>query len=464
MIITAFFDGLLIFFSFILAYYFRFKVMLFITPTSVPLLEQYLNILIFILLVWLAIFKLVGLYENKRSGALVDEIALLLGGVTIGSLILVGLLFLYRELWFSRLVIVNAWWIAFLLLSFSRIVLLLAIRLGHSLGIGVKNTLILGAGEIGQALAYKMQKDKALGYHVVGFLADAPIAAGKKYHGLPVLGGLALVKEVIQRDRVAVVIIAGSETSTEKILDIITECERFGVEFRIVPGILELIASRVDIDELAGVPLIAVSEIRLKGLNALVKRVTDIILCLFWLVLFSPLLLAFAVLIKLTSPGPVLFFQERVGMDEKHFLMFKFRSMVKDADKMISELEPFSETEGHLFKMKADPRITPLGRFMRRYSIDELPQLFNVLIGQMSMVGPRPPLPREVVKYNTWQKKRLRVRPGITGPWQVSGRSLLPFEDMVRLDIFYIENWSLWLDLKLLLKTVPVVLLGRGAY
>jgi lipopolysaccharide/colanic/teichoic acid biosynthesis glycosyltransferase len=144
--------------------------------------------------------------------------------------------------------------------------------------------------------------------------------------------------------------------------------------------------------------------------------------------------------------------------------MLKFRSMIKDAEKLFPQLEPLSEVEGYLFKMKEDPRITPLGRFMRRWSIDELPQLFNVFSGHMSLVGPRPPLPREVVKYNAWHRKRLRVRPGITGLWQVSGRSLLPFEDMVRLDIYYIENWSLWQDMKILLRTVPVVLFGSGAY
>jgi lipopolysaccharide/colanic/teichoic acid biosynthesis glycosyltransferase len=144
--------------------------------------------------------------------------------------------------------------------------------------------------------------------------------------------------------------------------------------------------------------------------------------------------------------------------------MLKFRSMVADAEKMFPKLAPLSEVEGHLFKIKDDPRITPLGKFMRRFSIDELPQLFNVLSGQMSLVGPRPPLPCEVEKYNAWHRKRLRVRPGITGPWQVSGRSLLPFEDMVRLDIYYIENWSLWLDFKILLRTIPVVFFGTGAY
>ncbi|MBU0671469.1 MAG: sugar transferase, partial [Candidatus Margulisbacteria bacterium] len=153
-----------------------------------------------------------------------------------------------------------------------------------------------------------------------------------------------------------------------------------------------------------------------------------------------------------------------VGLDGKTFRMYKFRSMIRDAENEFPQLEPLSEVAGNLFKIKDDPRITPLGKFMRRWSIDEFPQLINVLLGDMSLVGPRPPLPREVGKYTAWHKKRLRVRPGITGAWQVSGRSLLPFDDMVRLDIYYIENWSLWLDLKILLRTIPVVLTGSGAF
>ncbi|MFH1826373.1 MAG: sugar transferase [bacterium] len=236
------------------------------------------------------------------------------------------------------------------------------------------------------------------------------------------------------------------------------------MEFKIVPGILELIASRLDVDELGGVPLLTVTEIQLKGLKALVKRLSDIVFSLVGIIIISPVYLLFIILIKVTSKGPIFFVQERIGLDEKVFPMFKFRSMVANAEEILPQLANQSEAEGHLFKIKDDPRMTPLGKFMRHWSIDELPQLFNVLLGQMSLVGPRPPLPREVTKYSSWHKKRLRVRPGITGSWQVSGRSLLPFEDMVRLDIYYIENWSLWLDIKILLRTVPVVLFGSGAY
>jgi exopolysaccharide biosynthesis polyprenyl glycosylphosphotransferase len=464
MLLKIILDAVLIDLSFILAYFFRFQVLLFITPNTIPLLERYLNAIIFITLVWLAIFKLIGLYEQRRFTSLIDELATLFLGVSLSTLILLGLLFLYRELWFSRLVIVNAWWISLLLLGALRVLFFALERGLRAKGWGVKNTLILGAGEMGQILALKIGQDKSLGYRAIGFLDDDPVKLGKSYHGIPVLGEVSGIKAILESSRIDEIIIASSKFSAEKILDIVTECERFGIEFKIVPGILELIASRLDVDELGGIPLLTVSEIQLKGFNAAFKRGADIGLSAAIILILSPVFILFSLLVKLTSPGSVFFLQERVGLDGENFPMLKFRSMIKDAEKLFPQLEPLSEVEGYLFKMKEDPRITPLGRFMRRWSIDELPQLFNVFSGHMSLVGPRPPLPREVVKYNAWHRKRLRVRPGITGLWQVSGRSLLPFEDMVRLDIYYIENWSLWQDMKILLRTVPVVLFGSGAY
>jgi len=457
-------DAILILFSFVLAYFVRFKVLLFISPDTVPLLEKYFSVLVFVTLIWLAIFKLIGLYEDKKYVALIDELATLFMGVTISTLVIFASLFMYREFWVSRLVVANVWWIALLLLGFSRAGVYVIKRQLRSRGWAVKNAVILGAGEMGQLLAFKLTQDKTLGYNLLGFLDDDGQKIGKSYHGITVLGNLSMISQVARDNEIKEIIIASSRIPIENILDIITECERYGVEFKLVPGILELIASRLDVDEVGGVPLLTVSEIRLKGFNAAAKRATDIVFSGAGIIALSPFFLLFAALVKLTSPGPVFFGQERVGLDGKIFKMFKFRSMVQDAEKLFPDLEPLSETEGHLFKMKDDPRVTPLGKFMRRWSVDEYPQLFNVFLGQMSLVGPRPPLPRETKNYSEWHKKRLRVRPGITGLWQVSGRSLLPFEDMVRLDIYYIENWSLWLDFKILLRTVLVVFLGSGAY
>ena len=279
-----------------------------------------------------------------------------------------------------------------------------------------------------------------------------------------ILGAISETKEIVSRRRIDEVIIASSKLPSSKILDIITECERKKTKFKIVPGILEIMASRVDTDEIGGMPLVTITEIQLKGFNAALKRATDLIFSLLFLLIFSPILLLIAIAIKIDSPGPVFFKQERIGKDGTPFMLYKFRSMIKDAEKLFPKLALLSEVEGHIFKIKKDPRITRVGRYLRRLSLDELPQLINVLFGKMSLVGPRPPLPREVKKYDSWHMKRLRVAPGMTGLWQVSGRSDLPFEDMVRHDIFYIENWSLWLDFKIILQTIPTVLSGGGAY
>jgi exopolysaccharide biosynthesis polyprenyl glycosylphosphotransferase len=204
--------------------------------------------------------------------------------------------------------------------------------------------------------------------------------------------------------------------------------------------------------------------VRLTRAQAIAKRTFDVVLSAAGLVLAAPLLAVTALAVKLETPGPVLFRQERVGLHRQRFKLLKFRTMVVGADRMLADLAVHNEADGPLFKIRNDPRVTRVGRFLRRYSLDELPQLWNVLLGEMSLVGPRPPLPREVDAYEDWQLDRLEVRPGITGLWQVSGRSELPFDEYVRLDLFYIENWSLASDLFILAKTVPMLLAARGAY
>ncbi|MFH2033859.1 MAG: sugar transferase [Candidatus Margulisiibacteriota bacterium] len=442
-------DAFLLAFSFILAYFVRFKVQLFITPTLIPIFERYSGPLIFIVILWLALFKLFGLYDKKYS-SLIDEVGAIFFSVTVSSLVLFGFLFIYRGFWFSRLVILNAWAISLLLLTASRILFWWARRTVRKKNIGLKRVLILGSGEMGQALAKKIKNDPSLGYKIAAVLDDNASAS--------------FVFAEVKRKKISELVIAASNIEHQRIMDIITECETLGIEIKLIPGLLELLASRVDIDEVGGIPLVNIREIGLLGFSAFLKRCFDILLSGTIIIIISPFLLAAALGVKFTSPGPVFFLQKRVGKDGRVFNCYKFRSMVANAEELLPQLESRSETTGHIFKIKDDPRVTPLGHFIRRWSIDELPQLFNVLTGDMSLVGPRPPLPREVEKYNSWEKKRLRVRPGITGLWQVSGRSLLPFDDMVRLDIYYIENWSLWQDIKILLKTIPVVLLGSGAY
>ena len=457
-------DAFAINIAFVLAYYIRFEWFFGKSPAIIPQLGRFYYILIFVTFLWLALFKLLGLYDKRDITSSGDEASSIIGATIAGSLLLFALLFLYRGFWFSRALLLYAMFICSALMIFSRYILNGIQRELYKRGVGVRRTLILGAGEIGQGLAFKMISEKEIGYKAVAFLDDDPDKMNKNIQGIPVIGSIISTKNKIRELNINEVILATGKLHQQKVLDIIMECESEGVEFKLVPGILELIASRISTDEIGGIPLLTIKEIRLQGFNALTKRISDVSVSLAVLLVILPLMILVAVAIKLESRGPVFFSQKRIGKDGKTFDLFKFRSMVHGAEGMFEQV--VAQRGGNIirFKAKDDPRITRIGKIIRKLSIDELPQLINVLIGDMSLVGPRPPVPIEVERYSAWHKKRLRVRPGITGLWQVSGRSELPFEDMVRLDVYYIENWSLWMDFRIVLRTIPTVMFGSGAY
>ena len=240
--------------------------------------------------------------------------------------------------------------------------------------------------------------------------------------------------------------------------------ERHRVRAHIVPDIFQLSLSQVVMNDINGIPLIGVKEPTISGRNLAFKRAVDVFISLVVLILLSPILALSALLIKLESPGPVIFRQTRVGRGGREFTIFKFRTMRVNAEREQEQLAARNEASGPLFKMRDDPRRTRVGKWLRRTSIDELPQLWNVLRGEMSVVGPRPALPKEVAQYQPWHRRRLEAAPGITGLWQVSGRSELDFEEGVLLDLYYVENWSPFLDLKIMLRSIPTILLGRGAF
>lgn len=242
------------------------------------------------------------------------------------------------------------------------------------------------------------------------------------------------------------------------------QCERAQVSVRTVPDLFQMSLSHVDIDDLGGIPLIGIKSVSISGWNLALKRAMDVVFASLCLILLSPLMLVIAALIKLDSPGPAVFKQTRIGRGGRPFTVFKFRSMHEGAELEKESLTDLNEAVGPFFKIKDDPRLTKLGQLLRRSSLDELPQLYNVLRGEMSLIGPRPALPSEVERYQEWHKKRLQTWPGITGLWQVSGRSKLTFDEMALLDIYYVENWSLLLDLQIALKTIPAWVLGTGAY
>lgn len=279
---------------------------------------------------------------------------------------------------------------------------------------------------------------------------------------LPVLGTVDDLVKVLHEYSVDSVILAPGGQAFDEIQKIIRLCETEGVEVWMIADFIRTSIARAHVDEFQDLPVLVFSSTPSMSWALVCKRVMDFIGSVLLLVLCAPLMLAIAVAIKLTSPGPVLFRQRRCTLHGRTFTMYKFRTMVANAEEQRQLLEAYNEVSGPVFKIREDPRVTPIGRFLRRHSLDELPQLFNVLAGDMSLVGPRPPLPAEVVRYENWQRRRLSMRPGITCLWQVSGRNDLPFEDWMRLDLEYIDRWSLVLDLKILLKTPLAVIRGTG--
>ena len=323
-------------------------------------------------------------------------------------------------------------------------------------------TLIVGTNAEGRHLLGQME-NRAIGFSPIGMVATG---SGDLHDelGVPVVGGLEDLRSLIRDTGAECVFVASSAVAAADMTPIAKAVRLSGVEVRITATLPEVLASRLSVQPLGGITALSLRPVRLSGSQVVAKFTFDIIMSGLMLLVLSPLLLLVALAIKLTSPGPVLFRQQRVGLRGRPFTMLKFRTMVRHADQMVDELRRAHGVDDVMFKLRRDPRVTRVGRVLRKFSIDELPQLFNVVKGDMSLVGPRPPLPEEVTKYEEWQFDRLEVPPGITGLWQVSGRADLSFDDCVRLDLFYIENWSLAYDLYILAKTVPVLLTSRGAY
>jgi exopolysaccharide biosynthesis polyprenyl glycosylphosphotransferase len=321
---------------------------------------------------------------------------------------------------------------------------------------------VVGDNTVGRMIMQALAARPHLGYEVAGFLATEGQTDFGRFRRL---GTPDVLDRVIHQERIAQVVIALPSTSHEEIMRIVDHCRRDGVQFRLVPDLYEMSLGRLDIDTVSGIPLMGMKQHAILGVNFLMKRIIDVGLSAAIMVALSWLFVLLAALIWLEDRSCSPFFgQTRVGRGGRHFTVWKFRSMRPDADEHLPELLALNEAEGPIFKMRKDPRRTRMGTFIRRWSFDELPQFFNVLRGEMSLVGPRPATPREVALYQDWQLQRLESPPGITGLWQVSGRSELGFSEQVLMDIMYIENWSLGLDLRILLRTIPAVLSGKGAF
>ena len=431
-----------------------------------PLLVMMQNsrLLVFATVTLLAVFSFFRLYDTGAKRSEVDEAGTAVGALTVGMVFFEFMTLFYRDMIFRRLTIFYAWMFALAFIIIFRVSLILLRKWLYRRGIGISNILIIGTGEEAGLLMQKIKSHPEMGLRIAGFLRVEGESGAFASGGMNVIGGTGDLESLIVKFGINSVIFAVSDAPNSLIMELVEKCEVNKSEFRFVPRVLDIIESRVSSDEVIGIPLITVKEIKLYGLNAFLKRASDIFYSLVLLIFALPVIAVISALIKLDSAGKVFFVQKRVGAQGKEFYMYKFRSMRSDAESDFDKVADKNEADGLIFKMKKDPRVTRAGSLLRKWSLDELPQIFNVIKGDMSFVGPRPPLPSEVKNYNSWHRKRLRIAPGITGLWQVSGRSDISFDEMVKLDIYYIESWSLWQDIKILLKTIPVVLLAKGAY
>jgi exopolysaccharide biosynthesis polyprenyl glycosylphosphotransferase len=323
-----------------------------------------------------------------------------------------------------------------------------------------RRAVLVGSGKHIEDVAHALVNEVHAPVEMVGFISLTP----RPDNGLRSLGQIEDLPAVLDAHRIQEVIIADPEFPQERAVDLVDQCHQRGVTVRIAPSTMEILVHRAEFVPGASVPLFELRPPVFDGFDYAVKRSFDFVVSLLLLVLLSPLLALIASIVAISSRGPVLYRSMRPGIGGESFACLKFRTMRSDADQIQADLESLNEATGPLFKIRRDPRLTRFGRFLRRYSLDELPQLLNVLAGQMSLVGPRPLPQRDFDQLEAWHKKRYLVLPGITGLWQVAGRSELDFDDLVRLDFLYLERWSVGLDMAILLKTVPAVLSRRGAF
>ena len=423
-------------------------------------------------IVLLVLLARAGQYSAGRRLSRFTDATAVIRDLTIAFLIALAVAFVTKGFFtgyfnYSRVTIASSIALLFGLMVVVRLALWAYQRHLFETGRGLRHVLVLGTGKAADDFLHFLAPRPWLGFSCVGAVTlreDASAALREPGLAVPLLGGLCDIGELTRRagaDEVIVALDEGEHAAFPGIADVLAKC---GVRYRVVASLFEQTYQSAKLAGLEGLPVVEMTGEQADADRRYVKRIVDIVVSWLVVVLLLPLELLIVAAIKLTSRGPVLFGQLRLGENGEPFTMYKFRTMTDHAEQELGELLQQNEAVGHMFKIRDDPRVTAVGRVLRRFSMDELPQFWNVLRGEMSVVGPRPPLPREVDQYDIRHLTRLRAKPGITGLWQISGRSDLGFEDMVMLDCRYVDNWSLWLDLSIIAKTVFVVLGGKGAY
>jgi exopolysaccharide biosynthesis polyprenyl glycosylphosphotransferase len=426
------------------------------------------NFFIFLglLIMWHALFSAFGLYGSRRLSTAKADSKDVMISTSLGTLFLYVAAIIFNIRMATRTFLVVFWILSTLILVCSRLVLRFLLAQTRLHGRNLRDMLIVGTNSRAIEFAHKMQTKPELGYRIMGF-ADREWAGIDQFRqsGYALACGLDDLPAFFRKNVVDEVVIALPIRSFhEDASRIVSVCEDQGIVLRVLSNLFNLKLGHAHVEELEGDPWITHYAGIYEGGPLAMKRVLDFLVALTALILLAPIMSLAALLIKLTSPGPILFEQERIGQNKRQFTIYKFRSMVADAETKMRQIEHLNEVSGPVFKIKLDPRVTTIGKFLRKTSIDELPQLINVLKGDMSLVGPRPLPVRDYEGFSEdWHRRRFSVRPGITCLWQVGGRSSIPFEKWMELDMQYIDKWSFWLDLKILAMTIPAVVKGFGA-
>ncbi len=429
-------------------------------PTDIRL---YLTTLFLWLPIWMLMLSLNGLYRPFRTRTFLELVWGIIKSAFFSALVFGNLAFILKIQFMSRV-----FFVMFIVIATGFLVLekWAAVSIAHRLrrrGYNFRRLLIVGTGRRAKRFVQMIEAHPDWGFQISGLIDDEIARVGKEFFGNRVIGVLADIPRIIQENVIDEVIFVVPRMWLERIQKSIAACELQGVKASVAADLFELKIARARQTDLDGFPLMSFETTFGREWQLFFKRAIDLTVTTLGLIILSPFLLIIAGLIKLTSSGPVFFKQKRIGVNGRIITLYKFRTMFKDAEENLAKVRHLNEAQGPVFKIKRDPRVTGLGRILRRLSIDELPQLFNVFVGDMSLVGPRPPIPDEVGKYQQWQRRRLSLRPGLTCLWQISGRNKIGFDKWMELDLKYIDNWCLWLDFKILFKTVPVVLFGIGA-
>ncbi|BDG04616.1 sugar transferase [Anaeromyxobacter oryzae] len=433
--------------------------LVFLPTTRLPPLDELGLPLAVALVLWGIAASLTRVYERPDGTLAGSETARVLVSLALVGLAAAAVAFFSKDA-LSRLLILLFLACAAVVMLGHRVLGRLVAHVARRRGPGARRYAVVGTGGLAREIVDTIAAHREWGFALAGFVElDED---GARSRG-PVLGKVSELGAILEREVLDRVIFAVPRDRLSALEAAIEQCELFGVEAQVSLGVFRHGTSRMTVEDLDGLPMLAFSRTPSDTVALAVKRAFDVAVSATVLLLLSPLLLALAVAIKLDSPGPVFFRQRRVGLNGRLFSMVKFRSMHVDAEARLEALLARNEMSGPVFKMRDDPRITGVGRFIRRASLDELPQFWNVLKGEMSVVGPRPPIPAEVRQYKRWQRRRLSVKPGITCSWQVSGRNEIDFDQWMELDLQYIDEWSLWRDVQICIQTIPAVFTSRGA-